>query len=337
MNYKLFGHSGLRVSELCMGTMTFGEEWGTGADKNTSKKIFDRYVGAGGNFFDTANRYTEGTSEKFLGEFIKQDRERFVVATKYSLHDREGDLNFCGNSRRNLMRSVEQSLKRLDTDYIDLLWLHMWDFTASPEEVMRGLNDLIEQGKVHYTGISDTPAWVVSRCNTLAELRGWNRFAGMQIEYSLIERSGDRDLLPAAEFFDLAVTPWSPLGAGMLTGKYLDSLEGRLSEKSVKMNDRNLNIARKVKEVAEDIGASPSQVALRWLMNRSDRVIPILGARTEEQIKDNLGVLNMELGADHDRKLDEISKIDLGFPHEFLEREATNKHLFAGVKDRLKF
>ena len=197
----LLGRSGLRVSELALGTMTFGEEWGWGASKADSQKVFDAYAEAGGNFVDTANRYTEGTSEKFVGEFIHSDREHFVLATKYTLKMRDGDPNFSGNHRKNLVQSVNASLKRLNTDYIDLLWVHAWDFLTPVEEVMRGLDDLVRQGTVLYVGVSDTPAWIVAQANTLADLRGWTRFVGLQIQYSLVERTPERDLLPMARAF----------------------------------------------------------------------------------------------------------------------------------------
>jgi aryl-alcohol dehydrogenase-like predicted oxidoreductase len=186
MRYKLFGKSGLRVSELCLGTMTFGTEWGWGADYATSKAVFDAYAQAGGNFLDTANRYTEGTSEQWLGEFVSADRDHFVIASKYTLFDRMNDPNFSGNHRKNMMRSVETSLKRLGTSHLDILWVHAWDSATPVDEVLRGLDDLVSSGKVHYIGISDTPAWVVSQANTLAELRGWTRFVGLQLEYSLL-------------------------------------------------------------------------------------------------------------------------------------------------------
>ncbi|TAG47808.1 MAG: aldo/keto reductase, partial [Runella slithyformis] len=234
MNYKLLGKSGLRVSELCLGTMTFGTEWGWGADQQESKKIFDTYANAGGNFLDTANRYTEGSSERFLGDFIAADRDHFVVATKYALKDRNGDPNFAGNHRKNMIRSVNESLKRLNTEFIDLFWLHMWDNTTPVDEILRGLDDLISSGKVQYIGISDTPAWVVSQANTIAELRGWSRFVALQIEYSLIQRAAERDLLPMAKAFDMAVTPWGVIGGGALTGKYLRGEAGRVPEHSIR-------------------------------------------------------------------------------------------------------
>src|SRR4051812_437179 len=251
MKFKLFGQSGLRVSELCLGTMGFGTEWKWGADKQVSKQIFDSYANAGGNFLDTANRYTEGTSEKYLGEFVNSDRDHFVVATKYSLRDRAGDLNFAGNHRKNMMRSVRESLKRLNTDYIDLLWVHAWDQWTPTEEMMKGLEDLVTRGLVHYIGVSDTPAWVVSQANTLAHLRGWSQFVGLQIEYSLIQRTVEPELMAMAKAYNMTVTPWAPLGGGALTGKYLKGDKGRLPETSIRLGERSVTITKKVVEVAE--------------------------------------------------------------------------------------
>jgi len=217
MNYKLFGKSGLRVSELAIGTMTFGEEWGWGVNKEESKKVFEMYANAGGNFIDTANRYTEGTSEEYVGEFIKADRDHFVVATKYTLFTKRDDPNFSGNHRKNMMQALEASLKRLDTDFIDLYWLHAWDFTTPEDEVLRALDDMVRAGKILYIGISDTPAWIVSRMNAIAELRGWTQFVGLQIKFSLLERTIERELLPMARKLDMAVTPWGVLDGGILT------------------------------------------------------------------------------------------------------------------------
>ena len=231
MRYKLLGKSGLKVSELCLGAMTFGDDWGWGSSKDESRKIYDAFVAAGGNFIDTADLYTNGTSEKFLGEFMTSDRERIVLATKYTNSAPGTDPNAAGNQRKNMMQSVEASLKRLNTDYIDLYWLHVWDFLTPVEEVMRAFDDLIRQGKVLYIGISDAPAWVVSRANTLAELRGWSQFVGLQVEYSLIERTCDRELLPMAREMDLAVTVWSPLAGGLLTGKYAEGGDAVKEEK----------------------------------------------------------------------------------------------------------
>ncbi|GAB4334596.1 MAG: aldo/keto reductase [Flammeovirgaceae bacterium] len=337
MNYKLFGKTGLRVSELCLGAMTFGEEWGTGANKEESKKMFDAFVKAGGNFIDTANRYTEGTSEKFLGEFIASERDYFVIASKYSLYDKRHDINAMGNHRKNLFRSVEQSLKRLQTDYLDILWLHMWDFTTPIEEVMRSLDDLVRMGKVHYLGISDTPAWIVAKANTMVELRGWTSFTGLQIEYSLIQRTVERELIPVAKHFGMSITPWSPLGAGLLSGKYNEKIEAgnRLTEKSVKMTEHNLKIAKKVTEIAQKLNVSPSQVALRWILQQDSSHIPIIGARRLSQLEDNLGCLKIQIPLELMNELNEVSKIDLGFPHEFFNTSGVQNVLFGDFSGKL--
>ncbi|MDW8467554.1 MAG: aldo/keto reductase [Chloroherpetonaceae bacterium] len=337
MKYKLLGPSGLRVSEFALGTMTFGLEWKWGADKDESKRVFDLYANSGGNFIDTANRYTEGTSEKFVGEFIASDRDHFVVATKYSLYDRLSDPNYCGNHRKNLMRSVEQSLRRLQTDYIDLLWLHMWDATTPVDEIMRALDDLVRQGKVHYIGISDTPAWVVSQANTLAELRGWAKFVALQIEYSLLQRTPERELLPMAKAFGLTVTPWGAIGGGALTGKYLRNETGRLPEHSSRRSERAGRIAAVVVQVAEELGVTPAQVAIQWTrQNLKQSVIPIIGARTEAQLRDNLGALNLTLPDDAMAKLNEASAIELGFPHDFLKTDAIKTVLYGGIYDHIE-
>ena len=221
MRYKLFGKSGLRVSEICLGTMTFGEEWDFGANKEDSKKIFDAYAKRGGNFIDTANRYTNGTSEKYVGEFIASQREHFVLATKYTLYEKTGDPNQSGNHRKNMMQSVDASLKRLNTEYIDVLYLHAWDFLSPIDEIMRAFDDLVRQGKIFYAAISDTPAWRVAQANTIADLRGLSPFVGLQVEYSLLQRTPERDLLPMSKIFDIAITAWAPIAGGALTGKYL--------------------------------------------------------------------------------------------------------------------
>ena len=329
MRYKLLGKSGLRVSELCLGAMTFGEEWGFGADKNESKKIFDAFVAADGNFIDTANKYTNGTSEKFVGEFISSERDKFVLATKYTLSMDPADPNSSGNHRKNMIQSVEASLKRLDTEYIDLLWVHAWDPMTPVEEFMRALDDLVRAGKIFYIGISDAPAWIVSQANTLAVLRGWSPFVAIQIKYNLLDRTPERDLLPMARALDIGVTAWAPLGGGVLTGKYNrqssdpkryapDDPFGKLM-----LNERNLAIAAKVHQIAEGLGRSPSQVALRWLLQQNDRsvVIPIVGARSKVQLADNLGCLDFEIEAEAIGELDSLSQIELGFPHDFLEYE----------------
>ena len=320
MRYKLLGRSGLRVSELALGTMTFGEEWGWGASKQESRRMFDAYAEAGGNFLDTANRYTEGTSERYLGDFIAADRDHWVVATKYTLWTRRDDPNFSGNHRKNMIQACEASLERLGTDYIDLYWVHAWDFTTPIEEVMRGLDDLVSAGKVLYVGISDTPAWIASRANTIADFRGWSPFVGLQIRYSLIDRTAEADLLPMARALDLAVTPWSVLGAGVLTGKYSrgnQPEEGRALAGAA-TRERNLEIAESVVSIAEEIGCTPSQVAITWARQQDGVVIPLIGARNLPQLADNLGALEVRLSDDQLATLDEVSRVDLGFPHNFV-------------------
>lgn len=337
MKYRLLGKSGLRVSEIALGTMTFGKEWGSmGAEKDDCKKIFDVYVNAGGNFIDTANRYQEGTSEIYTGEFIAHARDSFVLATKYTLTNpgRKGDILSSGNSRKNLVYSVEHSLKRLKTDYIDLLWLHAWDYLTPIEEVMRALDDMIRAGKVLYIGISDTPAWIVAQGNTLAELKGWTQFIALQVEYSLIQRDPERELIPMANAFEMAVTPWAALGGGALTGKYLNSKKDgeprRVPEGSKRINERNTEIAREVVKIADELGVTPAQVALNWVRQQKGTFIPIVGARKEEQMKDSLGCLNFTLPEKIMHRLNEVSKIVLGFPHDFLKEPNISDIVYSG-------
>jgi aryl-alcohol dehydrogenase-like predicted oxidoreductase len=336
MRYKLLGKSGLRVSEICLGTMTFGEEWGWGSPKDESRKIFEAYTEAGGNFIDTADGYTNGTSEKMVGEFISKERDRFVVATKYSFNACPGDPNAGGNHRKNMVQALEGSLKRLGTDYVDLYWLHAWDSLTPVEEVMRAFDDMVRAGKVLYAGVSDMPAWIIARANTLAELRGWTPFIGLQIEYSLIERTVERDLIPMAEAMEIGITAWSPLSSGLLSGKYSktaakESESGRLKKTSfVQLNDRNLAIAEAVVEVAKKVGRTPSQVALNWVRQRHN-AIPIIGARKVSQVKDNLACLDFALTPEFMRRLDEASKIELGFPHDFLAKESVSDFLHGGT------
>jgi aryl-alcohol dehydrogenase-like predicted oxidoreductase len=339
MRYKLLGNSGLRVSELCLGTMTFGEDWGWGADKEESRAVFQAFAEAGGNFLDTANIYTNGTSETLVGEFVKGDREKWVIATKYSLNTRPGDVNACGNHRKNLFQAVEASLKRLGTDYIDLLWLHIWDSLTPMEEVMRAFDDLVRMGKVLYIGISDSPAWIVSQANTLATLRGWTPFIGLQIEYSLKERTPERELLPMAKALNIGVTAWSPLGGGVLTGKYNQPhpVDGRLSmtDQPFQILDRDLKIAETVLEIAREIGKSPAQVALNWLRNRPNPIIPIIGARKLSQLQDNLACVDFNLTGEQLQRLDNISAISLGFPQELLASQFVRDILLGGVAAQL--
>jgi aryl-alcohol dehydrogenase-like predicted oxidoreductase len=326
MRYKLLGKSGLRVSELCLGTMTFGDDWGWGAPRDASRKMFDAFVEAGGNFIDTANNYTNGTSEKFIGEFTKADRDHFVIATKYTLNEVAADPNFGGNHRKNMRRSVEGSLRRLDTDQIDLLWLHMWDGMTPVEEVMRALDDLVRAGKVLYVGISDTPAWVVSQANTLADLRGWSRFVAYQGEYSLASRAPERDILPMTQAMEMAYLPWGILEGGEITGKYNSPSEE--PKRSKDTSERIKKIAEVLMDLAKETGCTPSQIAINWVRQRPYRMIPIVGARTEKQLKDNLGCLDFELTDEQIDRLNEASPVDLGFPHSFLSSNHVRSLIF---------
>jgi aryl-alcohol dehydrogenase-like predicted oxidoreductase len=338
MNYQLFGRSGLRVAPLCLGTMTFGEDWGWGSNRETSKKIFDAYLEAGGNFIDTADVYTEGSSEKMLGEFIQAERDYIVLATKYTLSNTTKDPNRSGNHRKNMVQSVEASLKRLQTDYIDLLWVHAYDFLTPVEEMMRALDDLVRQGKVLYLGISDAPAWITARANTMAEQRGWTPFIGSQLEYNLTERTPERDLLPMAEALGIGTVAWSPLSAGLLTGKYQqdkgEGSGGRMEgADTYRFNDRNFAIVDVVLEEAKKLDISPAQLSLAWILSKG--VLPIIGARKIEQLEDNLKSVSVELPADTLQRLDEASAIELGFPHDFVLRSGAQKMIYGGMVDQI--
>ncbi|CAA9255857.1 MAG: putative aryl-alcohol dehydrogenase [uncultured Acidimicrobiales bacterium] len=322
MRYKLLGRSGLRVSELALGTMTFGPDWGWGADKDESKAMFDAFAGAGGNFIDTANRYTNGTAESFVGEFVAGDRGHFVVSSKYTLSRDGNDPNASGNHRKSLVESLDASLRRLGTDYIDLYWAHIWDPFTPIEEMMRALDDQVRAGKILYVGISDAPAWVISRANTVAELRGWTPFSALQSQYSLIERNAERELLPMSVNLDIAFTAWGALGAGLLTGKYNDDPTGdggRIHSAGWgSLEEHKMAIAREVAAVAEDVGASASQVALSWVRQQSPTVIPLIGARKAAQLVDNIGCVDVVLGAEEMARLDTVSAIERGFPYDFI-------------------
>ncbi|KKB10867.1 aldo/keto reductase [Devosia geojensis] len=343
-SYRLLGRSGLRVSPVALGTMTFGTDWGWGSDEAESRRILDAYVDRGGNFIDTANQYTNGTSERFVGTFAKGRRDRLVLATKYTATARPVDPNAGGNHRKSMLQSVEQSLRRLGTDYIDLLYLHVWDFTTPVEEILRALDDLVRSGKVQYVAISDTPAWQVARMQAIADLRGWSPLVALQIEYSLIERTVERDLIPMAREMGLGVIPWSPLGSGVLTGKYtradLEIGTGEASPAGTRKNvaaangsltERGLAIAEVVKSVAAETGRSPSQVAIAWTLLNPAVTAPIVGARTLAHLEDNLGALDVVLTPDQRTRLDEASAIDLGFPHEFLDRPMPRSVIFGEV------
>jgi aryl-alcohol dehydrogenase-like predicted oxidoreductase len=342
MKYKLLGKSGLRVSEAALGTMTFGDDWGWGSPQAEAQKVYETYREAGGNFIDTANLYTNGTSEKFVGEFIRGHRESIVLATKYSNAAPGSDPNAAGNHRKNMMQAVEASLKRLQTDYIDLYWVHIWDGITPVEEVMRGLDDIVRQGKVLYVGISDAPAWWIAQANTLAELRGWTQFIGLQIEYSLMERTVERELVPMAKALNLGVLAWSPLANGVLTGKYHGegkADKARMSNEGMKEflpeEQRAARIISAVKSVSTQVGRSMAQVALAWLRFQTVPIIPIIGARKVSQLQDNLASLDLELTAEQLKSLDEPSRIELGFPQSLYQKEMVRAIRYGGMWDRL--
>lgn len=328
--YRLLGRSGLRVSPLALGTATFGTEWGWGAEQDEARKLFDTYVERGGNFIDTAGTYTGGSSERMLGEFTHEHRESLVLATKYTTLRRPGDPNSGGAHRKNLFASVETSLRRLKTDYLDLLFLHVWDFTTPAEEILRGLDDLVRRGKVLYVAMSNVPAWEVARLQTIADLRGWAPLIALQVEYSLINRDAERDLIPMARAMGLGVTPYSPLGGGVLSGKYrradltpANSASGESTRKSFNaglgmVTERTLAIADVVREVAAEMGRTPAQVALAWTLQNPGVTAPVIGARTPGQLAGNLGALEVDFTADQLARLAGVSAIDLGYPHDLL-------------------
>jgi aryl-alcohol dehydrogenase-like predicted oxidoreductase len=341
MKYRLFGNSGLRVSEVSLGTMTFGEDWGWGAAKDESRKIYDAYRAAGGNFIDTANLYTNGSSETLVGEFIRDHRQSVVLATKYTNANAGNDPNAAGNHRKSMVQALEGSLRRLKTDYIDLYWLHIWDQMTPVEEVIRAFDDLVRQGKVLYIGVSDAPAWWTAQANTLAELRGWTQFIGLQIEYSLIERTVERELIPMAKAFKLGLVAWSPLAGGVLSGKYHSSsaADGRYSTEMMKpflhAGERPDRVVAALQKVSQQVGRSPAQVALAWLRYRDIPVIPIVGARRVSQLEDNLASLELELTREQVSALDEASAIEMGFPHDFYENELVKTFAYGGLRDRI--
>jgi aryl-alcohol dehydrogenase-like predicted oxidoreductase len=304
-SYRLLGRSGLRISPLALGTMTFGADWGWGAEEAEARRIFDAYIDRGGNFVDTANAYTNGSSERLVGKFADGKRDRLVISTKYTMATHPGDPNSGGNHRKSMMRSVEESLRRLNSDYIDVLYLHQWDSLTPVEEILRGMDDLVRQGKVLYLGMSDTPAWQISRIQAIADLRGWSPFIALQSEYSLVERTPERDLIPMAKEMGLGVIPWSPLANGVLSGKYsradlksgdLTTLQGSRKDGAIgygSLSARSLDIADVVKAVAAETGHSPAQIALAWTLLNPGVAATLLGARTPKQFEDNLGALDV--------------------------------------------
>lgn len=341
MRYKLLGKSGLRASALCLGTMTFDEGLSWGAPKEECRRIYDAFTEGGGNFIDT---HTYGPAEDYLGEFMAADRDRIVLATKYTGSIPPHDINSSGGHRKSMVRSVEASLRRLKTDYIDLLWVHSWDFTTPVEEVMRACDDLVRRGKVLYIGVSNAPAWIVARANTLAELRGWSPFVALQVEYSLVERDVERELLPMARALDISLTAWTPLASGWLSGKYnLNGTSGdegsgaagprrlddQVMSRFLPRSERNVAIAEEVCRIAAEVGCAPVHVALNWL--RQQGAIPIFGARTAQQVRENMACFDSGLTDEHLRRLDKVGKIKLGFPHDFLASGIVKNFIYAGM------
>lgn len=343
-SYRLLGRSGLRVSPLALGTMTFGADWGWGADEAEARRMFDLYVDRGGNFVDTAVNYTNGASERILGGFVRDKREAVVLATKFTMSRDAANPNAGGNHRLNLVRSVEQSLRQLGTDRIDLLYLHSWDMTTQADEVMRGLDDLVRSGKVVYLGICNTPAWRIAQMQTLADLRGLAPLVALQIEWSLVERTVEHELVPMARALGLGIMPWSPLGGGVLTGKYKRSDAAATSSQADVSDTRKgviassghlrefaISLGEAVRSIADDIGASAAQVALAWLLGRPGVTAPILGARTAAQLEDNLGALDLMLDTAHIQRLDDASAVTPIFPERFRQRPMLQQLIFGSA------
>ncbi|MEM9983350.1 MAG: aldo/keto reductase, partial [Bacteroidota bacterium] len=332
-NYYTLGKSGLRVSRLALGTMTFGSEWGWGAEKDSAKKLFDYYVDEGGNFLDTADLYTNGTSEKWLGEFIKERslRDKVVVASKFSYNGDPGNPNAGGNGRKNIIRAVEASLKRLGTDYIDLYFLHTWDTMTPPEEVMRTLDDLVKAGKIRHVGLSDVPAWYASRAQTLAEWRGYEPVATLQLEYSLVERNIEHEYTDLGQQLDMGIMVWSPLASGLLSGKYkpseekvegegrLQALAGSGNAAFDKFTEKNWKIVSVLEEVAKELNQPMASVAINWVANQPSVSSVILGATKMHQLEENMKALTFEIPEAHMQKLNEVSDPTLIFPYTFFE------------------
>ncbi len=329
-DYITLGRSGLRVSPLCLGTMTFGLDWGWGSTPEDSARILDAYADRGGNFIDTANIYTKGHSEHIIGEHLAASpgkRDRLVIATKCTGNLFPGDPNGGGGGRKNILAAVDESLRRLRTDYIDLFWAHFFDKHTPIEETLHTFDVLIAQGKVRYIGLSDHPAWVCAKADGLSQRFGWHRVSAIQIEYSLIERSVEAELIPMAIDLGMGVTPWSPLKGGILTGKYsrekIKQEAGRGAAWERKIDDRAFGIIDALTEVANDAGCTPAQAALKWVQDRPGVTSTIIGARTMDQLTANLDALSVELSAEHTATLDEASAMPLAFPHAFLNNIPT--------------
>lgn len=340
-HYLTLGNSGLRVSPFCLGAMTFGEDWGWGSDVAESEAILSRYFERGGNFIDTANAYTKGHSETIIGDHLRNgsvDRDRVVIATKFFANLYPGDPNGGGASRKSLTAACDQSLRRLKTDYIDLYWMHLWDRFTPIEETMRALDDLVRAGKVRYIGFSDTPAWKTAQAQVLAQFRGWTPLVALQIEYSLIERTVEGELMPMAQELGLGVAPWSPLRGGVLTGKYTrenakTANPDRGSRVTAFLNEETFVVIDEVMRVAEALETTPAAVALAWVQAKPGVTSTIIGARTMDQLEQNLAGLDVRLGAEQMEALDNVSEPALVFPMSFLQAASTIMHAGATVND----
>ncbi len=327
-HYVTLGRSGLKVSPLCLGTMTFGKEWGWGSDEPESASILNRFLELGGNFIDTANFYTHGHSEKIIGDYFAKDggrRQQAIIATKFFGSMRLGDPNAGGAGRKNIVWACEESLRRLQTDYIDLYWMHCWDYHTPIEETLRALDDLVSAGKVRYIGFSDTPAWKVAQAQTIAEFRSWAPLVGLQIEYSLLERTVEGELMPAARELGLGVTPWSPLKYGLLSGKYRRDNRGQVEPNrgdrvKSRLDDESFyNLMDIILAVAQEAETTAARVSLQWLLRQPGVTSPIIGARTPEQLEDNVASVDVRLSAEQLQRLNAASKPKLNFPADFLD------------------
>jgi len=327
MRYRWLGNTGVRVAELCLGTMTFGASTGFGADRETSRAVFDRYLAAGGNFIDTADVYGFGESERWLGEFVQSERRRLVIASKFTLNTDAADPNAGGSHRKRLKEGLAASLARLKLDYLDLLWVHAYDGVTQPAELVRALDDVVRAGLVLYVGMSNTPTWFLAECNAIARERGLSPFVALQAPYGLTNRGVERELKPYTDIMPMTLTAWSPLAGGLLTGKYTRGVAaeatGRLATTGwgrLYLTERNLAIARGLDAIADRLGASSAQLALAWLLSRGPRVVPLMGARTVAQLDEQLGAADVTLSAEVIAELDALSQIDVGYPQDLLAR-----------------
>jgi aryl-alcohol dehydrogenase-like predicted oxidoreductase len=329
-HFVTLGHSGLRVSPLCLGTMTFGQDWGWGSSPQESVQILDRYLDLGGNFIDTANVYTKGHSEKIIGDHLGKatsKRHRAVIATKFFGSMLNGDPNSGGTGRKALLAACEESLRRLQTDYIDLYWMHCWDKQTPIEETMQALDALVSAGKVRYIGFSDTPAWKTMQAQMLAKFRGWSPLIALQLEYSLLERTIEGELVPMALEQGLGITPWSPLKSGVLSGKYTRQNAGQLKAGRGEMatsalNEKAYALIDTLIEIARELESTPARVAIAWLQQRPGVASTIIGARTLQQLEDNLAALTIKLRPPQAQRLNSLTAPKLNFPHDFVAGRA---------------